>query len=93
MNAIAAQKWTRMLGRSMAIGSIGVSATPGKDGSAINNQVAGPNEPTVQSDEDGEDKKRFRQRCSGTIAPLPLLRGARDAGTAILPQRQAARQS
>src|SRR5258706_2762463 len=82
-----------MLSGSMAKGGIGVSTAPGEDGNAIDDEIASTNEPTAQCSENGEDKQCFRQRCLGAIPPLPLLRGTRDAGTAILAQWQAAGQS
>ena len=76
-----------MLSGSMAKGGIGVSTAPGEDGNAIDDEIASTNEPTAQCSENGEDKQCFRQRCPGAISPLPLLRGARDVVTAILPKR------
>ena len=81
-----------MLSRGMAISRIGIGATPGQDGDAINDEIAGTNEPAAQRGENGEDKQRFRQWCPCTIPALPLLRRARNAGTTIPPKRQAARQ-
>ncbi len=81
-----------MLSWSMAKGSIGIGATPGEDGNAINDEIAGTKEPTTQSGQDREDKKRFRERCPCTIPALALLGRARDARMTISPKRQTARQ-
>src|SRR5258708_487590 len=93
MNTVAAQERTRMLGWSMAKGSIWVGTTPGEDGNTINDEIAGPNEPTAKSDQGREHKQRFRKRCTSAISALPLLRGTRDARRAILAQWQATCQS
>jgi hypothetical protein len=84
MNTIATQEWAGVLCGSVTKSGIRISTAPGEDGNAIDDEIASPNEPATQSGEDRQDKKRFRQRCPGAIAPLPLLRGARDARTAIL---------
>jgi hypothetical protein len=75
-----------------ASGSIRIGATPGEDGNAIDDEITGTNEPTTESGQDREDKKRFREWCPCALPALALLRRRRDAGTAILAQRQAARQ-
>src|SRR5260221_14625739 len=79
-----------MLSGSMAKGGIGVSTAPGEDGNAIDDEIASTNEPPAQCSENGGDKQCFRPRCPGSISPLPLLRGTRDARTDILAQWQAA---
>ena len=56
MDAVAEQERSRMLGGSMAISSIGISAVPGEDGSAIDDEIAGPNKPTTDGGEHAEDK-------------------------------------
>src|SRR6266567_7310805 len=77
MDTIATEKRARMLSRSMAKSGIGVGAAPGEDGDAINDEIAGANEPTTQSGQDREDKECFRQRCPCAIptqkAPLPIF--------------------
>jgi hypothetical protein len=81
-----------MLRRSMTKGGIRVSATPGEDRSAIDNQVTSANEPSTDGSQDTEHKKRFSQRCSTLLSTFALLRWARDTWTAIFAQQQAARQ-
>src|SRR2546426_9110969 len=93
MDTIATEKRARMLSRSMAKSGIGVGAAPSEDGDAINDEIAGANEPTTQSGQDREDKECFRQRCPCAIPTLPLLGRRRNASMAILAQRQTARQS
>jgi hypothetical protein len=62
-----------MLGRSMAISSIGISAVPGEDGSTINDEIASPNDPTTNGSEHAEDKERLRKRRATELAALALL--------------------
>src|SRR5260370_512825 len=88
MHAIATQEGAGMLSGSMTKGRIRVSASPSQDGSAIDNQIAGPNESTPQCAEDTEHKERLGQRGSSSLSTLPLLRGARDARLTILSQWQ-----
>jgi hypothetical protein len=63
-----------MLSRSVTKGRIGVSTTPGKDGNASDDEITSTDEPLAQSGENGEDKQRFRQRCSSAISALPDAR-------------------
>ena len=73
MDAIAAQERMRMLSRSMAISSIGISAVPGEDGGTINDEIAGPNKPTTNGGEHAEDKERLRKWRATELAALALL--------------------
>jgi hypothetical protein len=77
----------------MPKGGIGVCAALGKERNAIDDEIAGTNEPTTKSGQDREDKHCLWERCSGLTPTFALPGGARDAGTAILAQWQAARQS
>jgi len=80
-----------MLSRSMTEGGIRIGAVPSEDRSTIDNQIAGANQPTTDGGQDAEDEESFRQWGSCLLATLALLRGARDAGTSVLAQRQATR--
>ena len=84
MDAIATQERTRMLGRSMAISSIGISAAPGEDGGTINDEITGSNKPTTNGGEHAEDKERLRKWRATALA---LLRRTRNAGMAISVKR------
>src|SRR5438093_2178 len=74
MHAIAAQKGTGMLSGSMTEGRIRVSPSPGQDGRAIDDQITRPDEPTAHSGEHGQNEEGFRQRRSGPLSALALLR-------------------
>src|SRR5258708_37980081 len=92
MDEVAAQERTGMLSRSMTEGGIRIGSSPSEDGSTINNQGAGTNQPTTDGGQDAEHEERFRQWGSGALPALALLRRARNAGVAILAQRPAALQ-
>jgi hypothetical protein len=46
-----------MVSGSMAKGSIGITASPGQDGSAVNDEITCPDEPTSQSIDHGENEE------------------------------------
>jgi len=64
MDAVATQEWTRMLRRSMTKGGIRVSTTPGEDGSAIDNEITGTNQPATDGGQNTEDEEGFGQWSS-----------------------------
>ena len=49
-----------MLSWGMAKGGIRVGAAPGKDGSALDNQIAGANQSSTDGSQDAQDRERFR---------------------------------
>lgn len=73
MDARAAQERTRMLSRSMAISSIGISAVPGENGGTITDESAGPHKPTTNGREHAEDKERLRKRRATELAAFARL--------------------
>lgn len=87
MDAIAAQERAGMLSWSMTEGGIRIGAPPSEDGSTIDNQIAGANQPTTDGGQDAKDEESFRQWGSCSLTSLSLLRGARDPGTLIFFQR------
>src|SRR5258708_5475895 len=92
MNAVAAQERTRMLSRSMPIGRIRVSAMPSEKRNTINDQIAGPNQPTAESGEHAENEQCLRQRRATELAALALLRRTRNARMTIFVERETACQ-
>ena len=52
-----------------ASGSIGVGAAPGQDGDAVDNEIAGTDEPTTDGRQDGEENN-----ASGSGAPARFQR-------------------
>ena len=62
-----------MVSGSMPDHSIGITASPGQDGSTINDEITSSNESSLESLQNDQDKKRLRQRCSGSVATFALL--------------------
>jgi hypothetical protein len=73
-----------MLGRRMAEGGIRVGPSPGQKGSAIDDEIARPDQPTAQSGQHYQDEERFGHRRPSGLTTLALLRGAGNAGPPIL---------
>ena len=92
MHAIAPQKRTRMLSRSMSEGRIRVGASSCQDGNAIDDQIASADQPTTQSRQPTSHKEGLRQRRSGPLSALPLLRRAGNPRVVILSQGQSTGQ-
>jgi hypothetical protein len=74
MDSIATQEGTRMLSRSMAKGGVRIGAAPSKDRNAIDDEIAGPNEPTAQSGQDCQNEEGLWKRRFGLMSTLALLR-------------------
>ncbi len=68
VHAIAPQKRTGMVSGGMADGGIGVGAAPGQDGGAVDDQIAGADEPPVQRQAHDDDEERLGH---GAPARLP----------------------
>ena len=81
-----------MVSRSMTYRRIWVGSTPGEDGSAINDEIACPEQLTVQGDQHAEHNKCFWQRSSSALSTFALLRRTGNAGTTVLAHRQATGQ-
>jgi len=57
MHPVAQQQRAGMVSGSMAKGSIGITASPGQDRSAVNDEITCPDEPTSESVENGENEE------------------------------------
>jgi hypothetical protein len=73
MNPEASQKGKRMLSRSVPVGRIRVTTSPGQDRSTINDQITGSNQSGSQSLQNRQDKQSFIQRGSSDVATSALL--------------------
>jgi len=73
MNSEASQKGKRMLSRSVPIGGIRITTSPGQDRSTINDEVTGSHQSGSKSQQDRQDKESFMQRCSSYVATSALL--------------------
>ena len=88
MDAIAAQDGGGMMGRGMTVLRIGIGATPGFNGCAVDDQVARADDALPERLRDGEHEERFAGRRAGAGRALPLLRGAGHPGHAVGAGRQ-----
>ncbi len=68
-----------MVSWGMAKGSIGIGAAPGKDGSAIDDEIASADEPSMQGQQHGQHEETFKERSPSGSQAFALLGGARDA--------------
>src|SRR5262245_36564531 len=71
MNAIPQQEGTWVVGRGVAQRGIGIGATPGQDGSAVDDQIAGEASPQRRAYQQHEEG--FALRGSSSALPLTLL--------------------
>ena len=76
----------------MADGRIGIAAAPGQDGSTIDDQIAGPDQPTTDGRQHGEDEERLGSGAPALVSAFPLLERHGNARMAIALQRQATGQ-
>ena len=87
MHTKATQERTRMVSRSVPKRSIGIMASPGEDGSTVNDEVTGSDESRVKSLQHCEHKERLIQGRSGSMPTFPLLRFARNTDVSLFVQR------
>src|SRR6266568_4142590 len=80
-----------MLGWGMTDSGIGVSAAPGQDGSAIDDQITCPDQPTPQGRQHAQDEECLGSRRSGSLTALALLGGTGNAWPPVVTKGQAAR--
>src|SRR5258708_28350176 len=92
MHAVAQQQRTGMVSGSMAKGGIGITASPGQDGSAINDEITSSDESRLDCMQDSQHKERLIQGCTGCVATFALLGFARNAELSLLVQGQPTRQ-
>src|SRR5437016_307594 len=90
MDTEASQERTRMVSGSVPEGGIRITASPGEDGSAVNDEITGPNESRSQSMHHGQHKERLMHRSSGCVATFALLGFAWNAGLSLFVQWQPA---
>ena len=67
-----------MVRRSMPYLRVGIPSPPRQDGSAVNDQVTGANEPTPDGDLHCQNEQRLAYRSSDILFTLPLLGSRRD---------------
>jgi hypothetical protein len=82
-----------MMGRSMSKGGIRITASPSQNGSTVNDEIPGSNEPSSDGRENREHEKRLVHRGTSSVSTFTLLRWAWDAWLPIFAQWQATSQS
>jgi hypothetical protein len=73
VNPEASQKGNRMMSRGMPEGGIRVTASPGQDGSTVNNEITGSNESSPDGLSNGEYEEGLVRRGSGGVATFAML--------------------
>ena len=82
-----------MVTRSVPVGGIRVTTSSSQNGSTVNDQITGSDEPSSQRFSDREHKERLMCRCSSRMATFALLGGTRNPRLALLRERQSTSQS
>ena len=81
-----------MVSGSVPKGGIRVPASPGQDGSTINDEITRPDESLLDGLENGQHEERLVHRSTSGMAAFALLRFTGDARLSLLVQRQATGQ-
>jgi hypothetical protein len=83
MDPVAAQQWTGVMRWRMANGGVRIAVAPGEDRRAIQDEIAGADEPTMEGEPDHDDQNRLADGSARAGAPFPLLRRARHPRLAV----------
>jgi len=78
-----------MVTRCVPVGSIGISASPSQDGSTVNDEISGSNEPSFESVHNNEHKEGLMQRGSSRMATFAMLGWTHNERPSLFIQRQA----
>jgi hypothetical protein len=62
-----------MVSRSVPIGGIRITTSPSQNGSTVNDEITGPDEPSSQSLQNDQHKERLMQRCTRSMATFAML--------------------
>jgi hypothetical protein len=73
MDPEAPQKGKRMVSGSMPVGSIRVTASPSQDGSTVNDEIPGSDEPSSESLQNKEHKQGLMHRRTSSMATFAML--------------------
>ena len=76
-----------MMSRSVPKGSIRITASPGEDGSAVNDEIAGSDKSSSDGLQNGEHEERLVRRSTSGVTAFTLLRFTRDTDVSIFAQR------
>src|SRR5260370_39006308 len=81
-----------MVSGSMSVGRIRITASPSQNGSTVNDQITGSDQPSAQSLQNHQHKQRLMHRGSSCMATLAMLGGTHNESLALFIQREAASQ-
>jgi hypothetical protein len=83
MHPKATQERTRMVSGSVPKGRIGVAASPSQDGSTVNDEITGSDEPSSDGLQNGQHEERLVHRSASGMASFALLGFTRDTDVSI----------
>ena len=80
------EAWTRMVSGSVPKGRIGVAASPSQDGSTVNDEITGSDEPSSDGVQNAQHEERLVHRSASGMAAFALLGFTRDTDVSIFAQ-------
>jgi hypothetical protein len=89
MHTEASQERTRMVSGSVPKGRIGIAVPPSQDGSTVNDEITGSDEPSSDGLQNGQHEERLVHRSASGMAAFALLGFTRDTHVSIFAQWQA----
>jgi len=89
MDPEASQEGKRMVSGSVSIGGIWITASPGQDGSTVNDEIAGSHQSSLQCLQHDQHKQRLMHRGTGSMATFAMLGWAHNERLSLFIQRQA----
>jgi hypothetical protein len=81
-----------MVSGSVPKGRIGIAASPSQDGSTVNDEITGSNEPSSEGLQNGQHEERLMHRSESLMTAFALLGFTRDTDVSIFAQWQATRK-
>ena len=75
------------MGGSVPEGRIGITASPGQDGSTVNDEITGSDESSSDGLQNGQHEERLVRRSTSGVTAFALLRFTRDTDVSIFAQR------
>ena len=92
VHAEASQKGQGMVSGSVTIGGIRVATSPSQNGSTVNDQITGSDQPSAQSLQHDQHKQRLMHRGTGSMATFAVLGWTHNERPSLCIQRQATGQ-
>jgi hypothetical protein len=73
MDPEASQEGKGMVSGSVSVGSIWVTPSPSQDGSTVNDEITGSDQPSAQSLQHDQHKQRLMHRGTSSMATFAML--------------------